>query len=143
MPFKKGVTNVDESDNIRDYLLSLDDLGKPKVIDMSKIINGVYTPAILCILRLIIMRKGTDPDRPDLGIDIVGRYRFSYESELTTLQNEITEQIERYLPELTPTTIEVSMQDNDTYLHIIQIAITTKGTTYNLLYDKDTNAFEL
>ena len=92
--------NLTDDDNPRDHLLALNDLGLPKVIDMSRIESGVMNTAITCIARLIVMRKGTDMDRPDMGIDIVGRYRFAETSEMTTLQLELEEQIAMYLPDL-------------------------------------------
>jgi len=138
---------MDEENNVRDYLLSLDDLGQPKVVDLSRIENGVFNPAILCIIRLLVMRKGTDPDRPDMGIDITGRYRFAYDSELFALENEITEQIETYLPEFLPTTVETTMVsetiENTQVINKIQISITTKGTQYNLMYNKREGSLEI
>ena len=138
--------NLNDSDNIKDYLLDIDDLGKPKVVDMSKIESGVFNPAILTIIRLIIMRKGTDPDRPDMGIDIVGRYRFSFESELEMLQQEITDQIERYLPEFIPVNVQVSFvqeQLTDKFVNKIQIAILIQGTLYQIVYDVNSSELEL
>lgn len=138
--------NLNDSDNIKDYLLDLDDLGKPKVVDMSRIESGVFNPAILTIIRLIIMRKGTDPDRPDMGIDIVGRYRFSFESELEMLEQEIKDQIETYLPEFTPVNVQVAFvreQLADKDITKIQISIIIQGTMYQLLYDKNSSELEL
>lgn len=136
-----------EEEVLRDYLLSLDDLGKPKVVDMNRIENGLFNPAILCIIRLLIMRKGTDPDRPDMGIDLVGRYRFAYESELVTLQRELEEQIETYLPEFLPTDVEVTMVaevvENIKIINKIQIAITVDKVQYNLMYDKNNGTLEV
>ena len=84
-------TKTNEEYNFYDYPLGTDDLGLPKVRDMSKIETGVMNSAILCIIRLILIEKGTYPDHPDMGVGIRSRYRFAFESELTSLQDDITQ----------------------------------------------------
>ena len=138
--------NLTDSDNPRDHLLALNDLGLPKVVDMSKIEPGVMNTAITCIARLIVMRKGTDMDRPDMGIDIVGRYRFSESPELTRLQNEIEEQIAMYLPEFLPVDVESSMVIEETanqLIRKIKIDIYLDGTLYQLLYNNNESKLEI
>ena len=95
--------------NIRDYLLDIDDLNRPKVLDMENIQTGTMNSAALLIIRLLLLKKGSYPDFPDLGIDIRGRYRFAFEEELITLRNELEDQISTYLPELIPVDVEVSL----------------------------------
>ena len=100
---------VDSTANIRDYLLDLDDIGKPKVVDMTDIRRGKLNSAATMIIRLLLLKKGTYPDFPNLGIDIRGRYRFMFSEELSTLESELTNQIETYLPELLPITVSAEM----------------------------------
>ena len=76
---------ADSTANIRDYLLDLDDIGKPKVVDMTDIRRGKLNSAATMIIRLLLLKKGTYPDFPNLGIDIRGRYRFMFSEELSTL----------------------------------------------------------
>ena len=57
------------------------------------------------ISRLIMLRKGTYPDFPEMGVDIVGRYRFAFEDECSLLSMDIEEQANRYLPEFYPISI--------------------------------------
>jgi len=138
--------NLTDSDNPRDHLLALNDLGLPKVVDMSKIEPGVMNTAITCIARLIVMRKGTDMDRPEMGIDIVGRYRFSESSELRKLQNEIEEQIAMYLPEFLPVDVEASMITEESMNQLIKkikIAIFLDGVMYQLLYNSNESKLEV
>jgi hypothetical protein len=138
--------NLTDSDNPRDHLLALNDLGLPKVVDMSKIEPGVMNTAITCIARLIVMRKGTDMDRPEMGIDIVGRYRFSESSELRKLQNEIEEQIAMYLPEFLPVDVEASMVTEESMNQLIKkikIAIFLDGVMYQLLYNSNESKLEV
>lgn len=138
--------NLSNDDNPRDYLMALNDLGQPKVIDMSRIESGVMNTAITCIARLIVMRKGTDMDRPDMGIDIVGRYRFADTDELYTLQREIEEQVYMYLPEFIPVTVEcepVIENTMDRSIVKVQIGINIDGTMYQLLYNIENSKIEV
>lgn len=133
---------VDDNSNIRDYLLGMDDLNRPKVIDMTIIKPNVMNSCILMIIRLILLRKGTYPDIPDMGIDIRGRYRFAFESELSMLQHEIQNQIETYLPEFLATEVIVQMRKGEKDGPKVVIQITIDGTTYELVYNISTNTIE-
>lgn len=133
---------VDDNSNIRDYLLGMDDLNRPKVIDMTIIKPNVMNSCILMIIRLILLRKGTYPDIPDMGIDIRGRYRFAFESELSMLQHEIQNQIETYLSEFLATEVTVQMRKGEKDGPKVVIQITIDGTTYELVYNISTNTIE-
>ena len=125
---------MDEANNIREYLLGLDDLQQPKMIDMSIISNGVWNSAMILITRLILLKKGTYPDHPDLGIDIRARYRFAFESELITLQEEIQQQINKYLPELNYVQVRVLFQEYNNR-NCVVISINIDQTIYAMIYD--------
>ena len=130
----------------RDHLLAVDDLGLPKVLTMAKIEPGIMNTAIMAIIRLIRMRKGTDPDRPDMGIDIVGRYRFAVESELMSLQYEIEDQISTYLPEFLPVSVTATMvtdRADSNYLNKVELRITLDKVQYQLLYDKEAEELDI
>ena len=132
------IMNLRDEDNIRDHLVDLDDLGKPRIISMEKIEPGIMNTAITCIARLILMRKGTDMDRPDMGIDIVRNYRFADVSDLYKLQNDIDEQVTMYLPEFSPVTVTVTpvvQEFSDKNITVIYIGINIDGTMYQLLYN--------
>lgn len=126
--------SAEDSGNIKEYLLGLDDLQRPKVIDMSIIAPGVYNSAVILIARLLLLKKGTYPDHPDLGIDLRARYKFTFESELITLQEEIQLQINKYLPELNYAQVRVLFEKyNDKPCVIISVNI--NQVVYNLFYD--------
>ena len=126
--------DVNDKGNIKEYLLGLDDLQRPKMIDMSIISPGIYNSAIILIARLILLKKGTYPDHPDLGIDIRARYKFAFDSELLTLQEEIQSQIDKYLPELNYSQVRVRFEKyNNKFCVIISIQI--DQVIYNLFYD--------
>lgn len=135
-------TSVSSTDsaNIKDYLLDINDLNKPKVVDMTVIQPGILNSAETMICRLILLEKGLMPDHPDMGVGLVSRYTFAYTSELTTLENDITEQINQYLPEFTPVSVSVAMgetgQNQD---KILYISITINQSDFTLMYNISTN----
>lgn len=124
---------ADSKDNIREYLLDIDDLGKPKMVDLSVIKSGVMNSAIILLIKLIVMRKGCIPDIPDLGVDIKGRYRFAFDNEVSMLQMDIEQQIATYIPELLPVNVDCYMSQTESHCLIIRIA--TKGNIFELTYD--------
>ena len=129
--------------NIRDYLLDIDDLNRPKVLDMENIQTGTMNSAALLIIRLLLLKKGSYPDFPDLGIDIRGRYRFAFEEELITLRNELEDQISTYLPELIPVDVEVSLyRPKDSLENMILFSIIIRQIKFEILYNVAANTIE-
>lgn len=128
---------VDSKDNIREYLLELDDLGKPKMVDLSVIKHGVMNSAIIILAKLIVMRKGCIPDIPDMGVDIKGRYRFAFDNEINMLQMDIEEQVATYVPELLPVQVKCYMSPTETNCLIIRIAV--RGNIFELAYNKESS----
>lgn len=129
--------------NIRDYLLDIDDLNRPKVLDMENIQTGTMNSAALLIIRLLLLKKGSYPDFPDLGIDIRGRYRFAFEEELITLRNELEDQISTYLPELIPVDVEVSLyKPKDSLENMILFSIIIRQVKFEILYNVAANTIE-
>ena len=134
---------VDSTANIRDYLLDLDDIGKPKVVNMTDIRRGKLNSAATMIIRLLLLKKGTYPDFPNLGIDIRGRYRFMFSEELSTLESELTDQIETYLPELLPITVSAEMITiPSTTANGILFNIISNEIDFVLLYNINKNTFD-
>lgn len=129
--------------NIRDYLLDIDDLNRPKVLDMENIQTGTMNSAALLIIRLLLLKKGSYPDFPDLGIDIRGRYRFAFEEELITLRNELEDQISTYLPELIPVDVEVSLyRPKNSLENMILFSIIIRQVKFEILYNVAANTIE-
>ena len=136
MPIK-----LENRGNVTDYLLGLDDLQQPKKIDMSILRQDQWNSAILMITRLLLMKKGIYPDQPEMGIDIRGRYRFSFEEELYKLQDELDEQINTYLPEFRPIEVYAKYKViNKQRCIVIQVSI-SQGN-YELIYNTDKNTIE-
>lgn len=126
-------TDVNGSGNVTDYLLGLDDLQQPRVIDMSIIQPNEWNSAILMIARLILMVPGVQENHPEMGVDIRGRYRFSFEEELTAFANDTQTQIMLYLPEFTPVSVSTYYGVKDLEGYIL-IDIEIDQVTYRLLY---------
>lgn len=127
--------------NIRDYLLGINDLNRPKVVDMQDIKPGKWNSAVTMITRLIMMRKGTIPDIPNLGVDIAGRYRFSFEEELDELAIDIANQANTYLPEFYPVNVRCEMiQDGEKHKVLIHLII--NEIEYLIMYDITDNTLE-
>ena len=81
-----------------------------------------------------------------MGIDIVGRYRFADTSELTTLQQEIQDQIYMYLPEFIPVTVEcnpIIENTQDRSIVKIEINIIINGVMYQLMYSIEDSKIEV
>ena len=137
---KLPVTFDDEA-NVRDYLLAVNDINRPKVVDMKDIKPNKYNSAVTMLSRLIFIRKGTYPDHPDMGIDIVGRYRFAFEDECKILAREIEEQASKYLPEFYPIQVYCELvQDNEK--HKINIHVIINEVEYLLVYNISDNTLE-
>ena len=130
-----------DASNIRDYELGLDDLGQPNVIDMTVLRAKRMNSAALLIARLLFIRKGTYADQPDMGIDIVKRYRFSFEEELLTLNNELKDQMTDYLPEFLPVNVNCAYMQKDDNRYV-NISILANGAMYNLYYNTSSNRLE-
>ena len=100
-------------DNIeKDYVMSLNDFNKPKEVIKRNALN-------IRLLRLLLLEKGTYPDHPDMGVDIVGKWRFLNTIDTYKLDSEISNQISRYLPECIGTQINTYIQNNTLFLNIV------------------------
>lgn len=128
------MASLEDNANIQEYLLGLDDLQQPKIIDMSIISPNVWNSAVLLIARLLLLKKGTYPDHPDLGIDIRARYKFAFEDDLFTLQQEVESQIRKYLPELNYVQVKTSFQKINNQ-HCVYIGIIINKILYAIIYD--------
>lgn len=129
--------------NVVEYLLGINELNRPKVVDMSIIKPNVMNSAIILITRLIYLKKGTAyPDFPDMGIDIIKRYRFAYEEELPALARDIEEQVSTYLPEFLPISVSVGFAPDYEGKNKIQIKLEFNDTEFMMVYDTSTYSLD-
>jgi hypothetical protein len=121
---------VSSSSTIREYTLSLNSFSRPLVLTDAD-------ATCVKLMELILLEKGTYPTRPDMGVGLVSRYRYSLTDNLNQLESDISDQIDTYLPELEATEVNVTEQNR-----IINISITVDEVVYNLTYNKDTNSLD-
>jgi phage baseplate assembly protein W len=114
-----------------------------KIADLGFAFNGFREQQVLydenayaqMIKRLLLMRKGTYPSIPDMGIGI-STYRFQDVDRLVAgdLRNAIQDQINTYIPSLPLEKIDIAkVQYKGDYILYIDIAITSpvvKKITY-------------
>ena len=116
---------------MQEHPLALNSFGMPKVLDGT---DAMYTK----IVQLMLLEKGTYQSHPNLGLGLRSRYRHNNsENFLQTLQMDITDQIDRFLPSLTTIEISVTMQNN-----ILGIVIDTQNGAYAIAYNGSTDAVE-
>ena len=112
----------------KEHLLSINEFNKPKVV------NG---PIAICykIIELILMRPGTYPTRPYMGIGLVENYRYTFMDRIDELQALTDEQIRIYLPEFSSVKVNYdTVLEND---KILIIHIFVDDTVYSVTLDTD------
>ena len=117
---------------MKEHVLSLNDFNMPKVFDAS---NSIY----ILIVRIILLEPGTFQSHPEMGIGIKSRYRYGTidDAFLSTLKNDISKQLETYLPSLASTDIVLTVNGNT-----LGIIIDTEDGAYVLAYNSDTNILD-
>lgn len=90
------------------------------------------------ILELILMRPGTYPTRPYMGIGIIERYRYKFIEDITELQTETNEQIKTYLPEFGNVSVDYDTIEANNKVIFIYINIDKQVFSLSLDTDKKT-----
>lgn len=107
------------------HVLSLNEFSKPKVFD------NPSEAAYINIIYLILCSKGRYQSHPDMGVGLRERYRYNNEEDLlNTLQQDITSQIEQYLPSLSLVDVSLTLRDGK-----LGIIIDTTEGIYVVAYD--------
>ena len=113
---------------MKEHVLSFNDFGMPRVFDEN---DSMY----VLIIRLLLLEPGKFQSHPEMGIGLKSRYRYkSGEDILITLQNDINNQINKYLPELTATDVTLTMQGQ-----VHGMIIETSERAYARSYDTTTD----
>lgn len=112
------------SDILKEYVMSINEFVQPKVLKGE-------SAAYIDIIRLFLLEPGTNQTHPEMGIGIRSRYRFSDTSEISTLREEVKEQIETFLPHLVTMDIQI-----ETFGTTLAIFITADDESiYGIKYD--------
>jgi hypothetical protein len=117
---------TDTSASYTEYSLSIDSFNRPQIFKDKDAVA-------IKLIELILLDAGTYPTRPNMGVSLISKYRFTTSDDLDTLKNSISDQISTYLPELTSVSVSVTEADND-----INIEITVDVTVYDLVFNKTT-----
>ena len=96
--------------------------------------QNASVPYIL-IKRLILLNPGTYQNRPNMGVGLFSRWKFSDTEDVSKLENEIKDQIETYLPQFSLNSIDISVKNDKELLINIQVA--------DITYVYETNDGEL
>lgn len=111
---------------MKEHVLSLNDFGMPKVFD------DADTQYIL-IIRLLLLEPGKFQSHPEMGVGIRTRYRFNNDDNfLSSLSDDIKNQISKYLPSLMMVDIRLTVKNN-----VLGIIIDTSKGSYVLAYNSD------
>lgn len=101
--------------NLREYTLSIDEFGKPKILTDNDAI-------CIKLIEIGMLEPGTYPDHPYMGLGIRSRYRYTTDADLENLKTDYKNQVETYLPELKIADLNIYYGENDLMIHInIQI----------------------
>lgn len=89
-----------------------------------------YVSVIIRLQRLITMKKGSDINDPNKGIDIKSyMYEDLNNGTISNIKSEITSQAIKYLPEINLSDVEIEIIDSST-LDVTK----TKGIDINIKY---------
>ena len=108
----------------REYMLSIDNLSKPKVLKDSEAIAHL-------LIRLLLLNPGSNPLHPDMGVGLEN-YRYCI-GKLDELEERIKDQMTTYLPEFSYSEVRIV---EITAQKICNIEITIGNTVY--IYDSST-----
>lgn len=113
---------------IKEYLLSVNKFDTPTELHNQDAVAVI-------ILRLILMEKGLIQSHPEMGVDIIRRYRYMYEEDvLRTLEEDIKTQISTYIPQLSSVDVNVDVHEGE-----LLLGIKTPVTQYIFMTQFDRN----
>lgn len=107
----------------KEYLFSINEFKEP-----SKVVNR--DAIALLLVRLIMMKPGTNPLHPDMGVGIT-EYRYGL-NNVSDLKRRVEDQIETYLPDFQNATVEIKVTEDK----MCNIEISIDDVVY--IYDSST-----
>lgn len=87
------------------------------------------------LVELLLLRPGSYPTRPYMGVGLVSKYRYTFFDDITTLENDIQNQINTYLPEFVGATVKLTKDEAN---KILYINIILDNVNYALSLDLET-----
>ena len=113
----------------REYMLSIDNLSKPKVVEGQEAVANL-------LIRLLLLNPGSDPLHPDMGVGLES-YRFCI-GRIQELEERIKQQMEMFLTEFSYADVKVVEITEE---KICNIEITIGDVVY--VYDSTTMPIQL
>lgn len=105
------------------YTIGMNDIQRAKTFTGGKAIA-------IQLVRLIILKPGTNPLYPDMGVGLHELCMGKTKADLPDIVSIINAQVEKYLPDYMMADIELSVEDGE---HGLQIDITVDDEIY--VYD--------
>ena len=96
---------------LKEYLLQTDSFKKPKVV---KDKDAIY----VLLVRLALLEKGTYQTKPDMGLGLRSRYRYSFAEDVNKLITDYEDQIKTYLPFLANSTVSAQVKGQIGRAHV-------------------------
>ena len=122
---------------LKEYAMSVNDFKQPAEAKGKKAIG-------VLIVRLLLMEKGTDPMRPDMGVGIDSRYRYMFEDNCSELEQDIRNQLQTYLvPYSNISTLKAKVVDKELHLTIVIDNNTYSYKTIHLSDDDNVTLVDL
>ena len=88
-----------------DYLLTTSTFNKPLII---KDKDAILT----LVSRLILLEPGTISVLPEAGVGLVSKYRYMNKDSIDDLEENIKDQIDKFLPYFTYVDVNITLQEN-------------------------------
>lgn len=109
---------MEEVGILKEFNLTTDDFKNPEIYKGKKAVG-------LLVCRLLLLEPGTNPNRPEMGVGLVSKYRYMFPDRLQELKNDIYDQLARYLFPYQRVGIAMDVVDKE-----LRMDITIDDTTY-------------
>jgi hypothetical protein len=131
LPEQKTSELKNKYSQFTEHVLAKDEFNNPKVL------NGPNA-IVQKILNLILLRPGTYPTRPYMGVGLIENFRYTFTDEIDKLEAEINEQIRTYLPEFESVNVNLDTTMEKNKVLLINIIVDSSVYTISLDSDKKT-----
>lgn len=110
---------------IEEHLFGKNAYEEPKIVYDNE---AIYT----LIIRLLLLEPGKDPNRPDMGVGLISKYRYTFEENLSELRTRISNQIRTYLPDFFMADVDFELKS-----YGLLIYIKVDNVTYGVKLDSN------
>lgn len=111
-----------------EYAISVNEFNSPTVFKNKDAISQL-------LIHLILLEPGTITSKPKMGVGLISRYRGNSIDSLDQLKQDIQDQIELYLPDLSAVSVDVQLDSNNQLI----LNIDVDGVLYKYETSKQEN----